>query len=64
MSDPVTPSNTKSKLNPAVAAFTPSNSSSKELAKSGSAQTSPPTKDESKPSVAATDPKEEKEGWH
>ena len=59
MSDPVTPSNAKSKLNPAVAVFTPSNSSSKESAKSASAQNSSPTKDESKPSVAATDPKEE-----
>ena len=59
MLDPVTPSNVKSKLNPAVAAFTPSNGSSKESTKSASAQTPSPTKDESKPSVAATDPKEE-----
>ena len=56
--DPETPSNMKSKLNPAVAAFAPTHSSGKESANSGSAQTSSPTKDESKPSVAATDPKE------
>lgn len=59
MSNPETPSNMKSKLNPAVAAFTPSHSSSKDSANSGGAQTSSPTKEESKPSVTATDLKEE-----
>ena len=58
MSDPVTPSRVNSKLNPAVAAFTPSNNSSKESVKLSSAQTSSPTKDKPKPSVAATDSKE------
>ena len=49
----------KTKLNPAVAAFTPSYSSDKESAKSGSVQTSSPTKDEPKSLVVATDSKEE-----
>ena len=59
MSDPETPSNVKSKLNPAVAAFTPSHGSGQESAISGSAQTASPTKDESKASAGATDSKEE-----
>ena len=59
MSDPETPTNMKSKLNPAVAAFTPSHGNGQESAISGSAQTSSPTKDESKASAAATDSNEE-----
>lgn len=56
---PVTPSKVKSKLNPAVEAFTPSNSSSKDSAKSGSMQASSPTKNEVKSSGNATTTKEE-----
>lgn len=59
MSNPETPSNMKAKLNPAVAAFTPAYSNGKESAKSGSVQTSSPTKDEPKSLVVATDSKEE-----
>ena len=51
---PVTPSKVKSKLNPAIAAFTPSDSSGKNSGKSVSVQVSSPTKDEFKPSVTAT----------
>ena len=50
---PVTPSKFKSKLNPAVEAFTPSDSSSKESAKSNSLQAISPSTDESKASTTA-----------
>ncbi|KAF6234815.1 hypothetical protein HO173_007035 [Letharia columbiana] len=57
---PVTPSKVKSKLNPVVEAFTPSNSSGKDSAKSGSMQASSPSKNQFKPSVTATTTKEKK----
>ena len=56
---PVTPSKAKSKLNPAVTAFTPTNSSGKGSAKSGSLQAFSPSKNESKLPVTATNAKEE-----
>ena len=51
---PATPSKVKSKLNPAVAAFTPSDSSGKDSGKSGSVLASSPTVDGPKLSVTAT----------
>ena len=56
---PVTPSKVKSKLNSTVEAFTPSNTSDKAPAKSGSIQAFSPSKKELKPSVTATATKEE-----
>lgn len=56
---PVTPSQVKSKLNPAVEAFTPSNSSGKDSAKTGRMQASPPSKNEFNPWINATTAKEE-----
>lgn len=50
---PVTPNKVKSKLNPAVAAFTPSDSSGKDSRKSGSVLASSPTADMVKLSVTA-----------
>ena len=57
--NPVTPSQAKSKLNPTIAAFTPSNSSGKDSADSGMAKNSSPTEDETKPSAAAATTQEE-----
>ena len=56
---PVTPSKAKSKLNPAIAAFTPTNSSSKDSAKSGSLQAFSPSTNEPKLQVTATNTKED-----
>ena len=54
----VTPSKVTSKLDPTVAAFTPSNSSSKDSAKSASVQASSPSKDDFKAPVTATNAEE------
>lgn len=52
--NPVTPDKVNSKLNPAVEAFTPSNSSGKDPAESGNMQASSPGKKEIKPSVTTS----------
>ena len=59
---PVTPSKAKSKLNPAVEAFTPSNpsnSSGKDSLKSGNMKTASPSKSESEPSATVSNTKDE-----
>ena len=56
---PVTPGKVRSKLNPAVEAFTPSNSSGRDSAKSHNIQAVSPCKDQSNLSVNATATKEE-----
>ena len=59
---PVTPSKAKSKLNPAVEAFTPSNpsnSSGKDSIKSDNMQAKSPNKSESEPSATASNAKDE-----
>lgn len=56
---PVTPSKAKSKLNPAVTAFTPTNSSGKDSAKSGSLQAFSPSTNEPKLPINATNTKED-----
>ena len=56
---PVTPSKAKSKLNPAVAAFTPTNSSGKDSAKSGSLQAFSPSMNEPKLPVSAPNTKDD-----
>ena len=55
---PVTPSKVKAKLNPTVAAFTPSNSSGKHSTNSGNLQAASPSKPDLKHPVMATDGKE------
>ena len=55
----VTPSKAKSKLNPAVTAFTPTNSSGKDSAKSGSLQAFSPSTNEPKLPITATNTKED-----
>lgn len=59
---PVTPNKTKSKLNPAVEAFTPSNpsnSSGKDSMKSGNMKAASPSKSESEPSAIVSNAKDE-----
>ena len=59
---PVTPSKAKSKLNPAVEAFTPSNpsnSSSKDSLESGNMKAASPSKSESEPSATVSIAKDE-----
>ncbi len=57
--DPVMPGKVKSKLNPAVEPFTPSDSSGKDSVKSGGMQASSPTKNEITSSVITSTNKED-----
>ena len=57
--NPETPTKLKSKLNPAVEAFTPSSSSGKDSAKSSTMQATAPTKNESKSEVTTKTSKDE-----
>ena len=57
--EPITPRNVQSKLNPAVAAFTPSKSDEKDSADLGSAQAFSPSKTALEPPLTATSTEEE-----